>query len=80
MSVNFSRVEQYYKGLFKLHGTKPDALGWHKGNQFLRFKQLTDLFDLNGASFCDVGCGFGDFNKYLEVNKIVNYNYLGFVG
>jgi SAM-dependent methyltransferase len=77
MSVNFSSVEQYYKELFKLHGVKPDALGWHKGNQFLRFKQLTDLFELEGATFCDVGCGFGDFNKYLEAKNIVNYKYLG---
>lgn len=77
MLENFSKLEQYYKELFQQHGVKPDSLGWHKGNQFLRFKQLTESMNLKGSTICDVGCGFGDFIKYLEINQITNFNYIG---
>lgn len=77
MVDNFSSVEKYYRELFNLNGVNPDSLGWHKGNQFLRFKQLTESFDLEGASICDVGCGFGDFNKFLEATNVSNYAYCG---
>ena len=52
-------------------------MGWEKGKQFLRFHQLTCDFELKNASILDVGCGFGDFIKYLNLNKIKNFKYVG---
>ena len=70
-------LKKYYEALYREHGYSPKALGWDKGKQFLRFHQLTSEFDLNGASVLDVGCGFGDFVKYLKINKISNFRYAG---
>jgi SAM-dependent methyltransferase len=77
MSDQFIEMQEYYKSLYKKFGYSPDALGWSKGNQFLRFYQLTNQWDLNNSSILDIGCGFGDFNKYLDANRISEYNYLG---
>jgi SAM-dependent methyltransferase len=77
MIDKFEEMQEYYKSLFNKHGYSPDALGWHKGNQFLRFHQLTSQWNLNNSSILDVGCGFGDFNKFLATNKIKNSSYLG---
>jgi SAM-dependent methyltransferase len=74
---NFSQIISHYEKDFQLYGYSPKALGWNKGKQFLRFKQLTEDFKLEGKSFLDVGCGFGDFNKYLSSLSIENYNYTG---
>ena len=68
---------KYYEELYKKHGNSPKSLGWDKGKQFLRFHQLTSDFDLNNSSFLDVGCGFGDFVKYLNYNKINDFKYTG---
>ena len=77
MSDQFNEMQEYYKSLYNQYGYSPDALGWHKGNQFLRFYQLTNQWNLNNSSILDIGCGFGDFNKYLHANSILEYNYLG---
>jgi SAM-dependent methyltransferase len=77
MIVQLNEMQEYYKGLYQKHGYSADALGWHKGNQFLRFYQLTNLWDLNNSNILDIGCGFGDFNNYLQANNISEYNYLG---
>ena len=77
MIVPLNKMQEYYKGLYNKHGYSPDALGWHKGNQFLRFYQLTNQWNLNNSSILDIGSGFGDFNKYLQVNNISEYSYLG---
>lgn len=66
-----------YKGLYSKHGFSPEALGCTKGKQFLRFHQLTHKFDLNNSSILDVGCGFGDFTRYLNASSVKNYNYVG---
>lgn len=70
-------LKKHYQDLYKQFGYSPKSLGWDKGKQFLRFHQLTNGFNLNNASIFDVGCGFGDFVKYLELNKVSNYKYLG---
>lgn len=77
MSSSILKMEEYYKNLFNKFGYSTESLGWHKGNQFLRFYQLTNHWELENSSILDVGCGFGDFNKYLELNKITKYNYVG---
>jgi SAM-dependent methyltransferase len=66
-----------YKKLYNNHGYSPKSLGCSKGKQFLRFHQLTTDWDMNGVSILDVGCGFGDFIKYLDFQGIANYSYTG---
>lgn len=77
MIGKFEEMQEYYKSLFDKYGYSPDALGWHKGNQFLRFYQLTNQWNLNNSSILDIGSGFGDFNKYLAINNIKDYSYIG---
>ena len=57
-------------------GYTPKALDHDKGKQNLRFDVLTSSFDLEGKSILDIGCGFGDLNKFLKT-KTDNYSYLG---
>ena len=64
-------IERYQK-----YGYNPKTLGWDKGKQDLRFNILTSQIDLEGKSICDIGCGFGDLNKYLK-QKLNNYLYFG---
>lgn len=66
-----------YQKLFNEHGYSPKSLGCSKGKQFLRYHQLTCDWNLDDANLLDVGCGFGDFNKYLKLLNICNYNYTG---
>lgn len=66
-----------YQKLYHQHGYSPKSLGWDKGKQFLRFHQLTSDWDLSGASILDVGCGFGDFIKYLRFLNTSDYSYNG---
>ena len=68
-------LNKYYEKLYKKYGYSPKSLGWEKGKQFLRFHQLTCDFELKNASILDVGCGFGDFIKYLNLNKIKNFKF-----
>lgn len=74
---NLKSTILYYKNLYDKFGKSPKSLGWHKGNQFLRYKQLINNWDLNNSSILDVGCGFGDFANFLKLCKIKNFKYTG---
>ena len=74
---NFSDLIDSYRSLFKEFGYSPKSLGWKNGKQFLRFHQLTSLWDLENSTWLDVGCGFGDFIKFLRSSEIDNFNYMG---
>jgi SAM-dependent methyltransferase len=53
------------------------TLGWNgRADQELRFKILSDIADLAGASVCDVGCGFGDLIDYLR-DRFGQFDYTG---
>jgi ubiquinone/menaquinone biosynthesis C-methylase UbiE len=67
----------YYAEKFSEHGDSVLALDWKKGKQFERFHQLTSDWDMQGSSILDVGCGFGDFNKYLKAIGVNAYRYTG---
>ncbi len=74
---NFSDLVDSYRSLFKEFGYSPKSLGWNNGKQFLRFHQLTSSWVLENSSWLDVGCGFGDFIKFLRGNKVDNFSYTG---
>jgi len=65
-----------YNSRYSNYGYSPFSLGWDKGKQEIRFSLLLSLFELKTKSFLDVGCGFGDLNKFL-LARTTNYSYLG---
>jgi predicted TIM-barrel fold metal-dependent hydrolase/SAM-dependent methyltransferase len=65
-----------YTERYKKYGYDPKTLGWDKGKQNIRFNILLSQFNLGNRSILDIGCGFGDLNKYLS-DKLDNYSYLG---
>lgn len=70
------KVIERYSERYEKFGYDPKTLGWVKGKQDLRFSILTSQIDLVEKSICDIGCGFGDLNKYLK-KTINNYSYFG---
>jgi len=53
-------------------------MGWrNREQQYLRFRILSEIGNLNGKKILDVGCGFGDFYEYL-INKDMKIDYTGY--
>jgi hypothetical protein len=59
-----------YNDYFSQHGYSRKSVGWGKDNQYIRFKALTEDFNLVNSSILDYGCGFCDLYYYLEDNNI----------
>ncbi len=57
-------IDRYNERVRK-HGFSPRSLGWPKGRQEVRFTVLADIGITEGDSVLDVGCGFGDFARFL---------------
>ena len=52
--------------------------GWgSKESQYLRFKILTEINELTGASILDVGCGLGELYYFFKKNEIKIESYKG---
>jgi len=67
-----------YEMRLKKYGNSVKTMGWRdKEQQYLRFKILSEIGDLNGAKILDVGCGFGDFYDYLTDRGII-VDYTGY--
>ena len=62
---NAKREKTYYNSQFQIYGYDPRSLGWVRGSQAVRFKNLTMVGELENCSILDVGCGFGDLYGYL---------------
>lgn len=68
-----SRYSQRYKEF----GYHCKTVGWgDRKSQRQRFHVLSEIEDLSGSEIIDVGCGFGDFFRYLS-NRFSNINYTG---
>ena len=72
-----NNLKELYENRFKEHGYSPKSLYWDKSRQDIRFQILTSSFVLNNRSILDVGCGFGDLNKFLHRTIGDTYNYYG---
>jgi len=67
-----------YETRLKEHGDSVKTMGWrNREQQYLRFKILSEIGDLNGAKILDIGCGFGDFHQYL-INENMKVDYTGY--
>lgn len=62
-------IERYNKRV-RRHGFNPRSLGWPKGRQEVRFTILTDIGITDGDSVLDVGCGFGDYARFLGYRNL----------
>ena len=69
-------IERYSKR-FEAFGYDPQTLGWTKGKQLVRFDLLTSHLNLRGKTILDIGCGFGDLNKLLQIKYGTDYEYIG---
>jgi SAM-dependent methyltransferase len=67
-----------YDELVKKYGDSPLSLGWGlKDRRELRFKVLTERWDLRNATILDLGCGFGDLLGFMKAAGLV-VDYTGF--
>ena len=73
-----ARVYDFFNSNYEKYGYSVKSLAWIKGKQNIRFSALTRFFNLNAPfPILDIGCGFGDINKYFTEKKITNYTYHG---
>jgi SAM-dependent methyltransferase len=55
-----------YRERLSRHGYSPQALGWDKGNQGVRFAAVLEALGSGFGSLLDVGCGLGDLFGQLR--------------
>jgi SAM-dependent methyltransferase len=71
-------IIRLYEDRLEKYGRSVKTMGWRdKDQQYLRFKILSEIGELDGKKILDVGCGFGDFFDYLKNNGI-DVDYHGF--
>lgn len=74
--IDIEQTIDRYRKRYSEYGYSPKTLGWNKNRQYIRFKALTSLFQLDNIDILDIGCGFGDLNKLL-VTLADDYKYTG---
>jgi SAM-dependent methyltransferase len=66
-----------YQNKFNKYGVDPRSLLWKsKGAAHQRFRQFWSEIDFNGKSVLDIGCGFGEFGKFL-LKRYKDVDYTG---
>jgi SAM-dependent methyltransferase len=67
-SVALSEVAAYYASKLKAHGSTPRGVDWNGTESHeTRHRQFLRLLEANSnASVIDLGCGFGDFLRFLR--------------
>ena len=74
--IDYSEYIDIYTRRYEKFGYSPVTLGWNTGKQDIRFNLLRNGFDLEGCSILDIGCGFGDLNRFLQ-SRYSSYSYVG---
>ena len=69
-----SNIKKLYKKLFMKHGDSPYAVkAKDKKQQYKRFENLIRCCDIKkGDTVLDLGCGTGEFYKFLKNLKLRN--------
>ena len=75
LSQNIRKQQKIYSSLYAHFGADTRSLHWSSDQtQLLRFEQLLSVGDIDGAKVLDIGCAFGDFFAFLQLQNIsVNY-------
>ncbi len=64
-SIN-ENIKKTYQKKYDKYGVDPRSLQWHqKGAAHQRFRQFWAEIDFSNKSVLDIGCGFGEFGKFL---------------
>jgi cyclopropane fatty-acyl-phospholipid synthase-like methyltransferase len=59
-------TKEFYQSKFEKYGVSPKSLLWKsKGAAHQRFRQFWHEIDFTNKKVLDVGCGFGEFGKFL---------------
>ena len=67
-SLILGGVAAYYSSKLALHGATPQGVDWNgQQSHDLRHRQFLRLLDDADASVLDLGCGFGDFLRFLRM-------------
>lgn len=67
MKDSDEEVILHYQQLYEKFGQSYEALNWgSQYSQYLRFKIISEMVNLEGKSILDVGCGLGDFAGWLN--------------
>jgi len=72
--------KQFYQKAIEKYGTTALGVHWNsKHTQYKRFEILTQFIkkNISSSTLVDVGCGFGEYYKYLEVNNKLPKKYIG---
>ncbi len=72
--------KQFYSKSIKEFGISAQGVHWNsKHTQYKRFEIITKLIkkDIISSTLVDVGCGFGEYYKYLEINNKLPIKYTG---
>lgn len=66
-----------YEQKFKKYGASPKSLLWkNRGAAHQRFRQFWSEIDFNNKTVLDIGCGFGEFGKFI-LKRYEEVNYTG---
>lgn len=71
MSKFINNTKNYYENSFKKFGNNFKGMNWpSKKGQYTRFEELIKIGNLKNKTIHDVGCGNGEFLKFLKKKKI----------
>ena len=71
-------IDTYYTDKINTYGATPKGVDWNgEESQNIRFKQLSKIIQDDKFIISDIGCGYGKYCEYLELNY-KNYKYCGY--
>lgn len=69
MSNIYKSIENYYTNKINKYGAIPEGVDWNsEEGQRIRFDQLSKIIRVDAFSISDVGCGYGKYSEYLNLN------------
>ncbi|MFA6138822.1 MAG: class I SAM-dependent methyltransferase [Sulfurimonas sp.] len=75
---DLQRIENFFNEKTQLNGYSIKSLDWgSRRTQQIRFHIFSEIASLENKSILDVGCGFGDFFDFLNINLGLNVRYTG---